>query len=1081
MEEKNLIILRASAGSGKTFRLTTEFLKIVLKQRSIYSSNRFYLPFLAVTFTNKAAYEMKERFIAALYELYTEREKSRYYKYIQDANNVSFEDIYTSLLSILHNYHELQVSTLDHFFNRLFRTFSHELSMSGTYEIELDDDEIKRYLVEEFFIHHLHKNDDYKRFLMKIMENLMDDDTDPFSLKNDFIKKLNLIFQDERAEFFSGKLLDLSKASEFYADLYDYLGKKLDELMKKLHDTAENFEKFIYEHSNNFSKLKKNETNIKEKVLKNLPKIKQVASINLEELCDQKRCNQLMQKTYLVDSEVKETLAREFSKQFLSIISLMLEYRWYKSMRKSLPMLVLLPTFVELYEEYKRKKNILHISEINLQVASLLEKYSVPFIYEYLDTKVQHIFIDEFQDTSYLQFKNFIPLLENVLANKGYVVLVGDIKQSLYRFRNGDYEIMYHLPKFYSKYNTDTALNEVVIQSKNELIDFSQKTNWEKKQLTENYRSYKTLVDFNNNIYSFDHTEENGISLHGVFADVKQKETKAEEGWVKIHFFYDGDQSKNESKEKWMEQVREEIEHIRDKYHCRLGDIAILLRRNNQILSLSSYLRKNGIEVVSPGLFQFKASPHVRLIMASWGYLLCPDDKITEQEIRIFCKKIGLKDEQTENYLKTELQGLKNLRNFLPVDFIELILSLQAGEEPLWKTGGYFVSFLREEIYKLQSRGVVTLKAVWDWWQNEGREKKVPTASSPHKVKIMTIHSSKGLEFPFVLLPKFDEIENKRYTNSKDKFWFLWKHEDQKLPLYNDYLSFDLHESLYSQESRGTQEELKGWLKEVFQRKKYEDTLTEIDKMALSYVATTRAKYGMTIFVGMTKDEFGKLQKDKNNKEQNKNEKEENSFAKDKKYILYKMWEYAKAHGTLKEKENRCEFFLGNEAIQLDSSSSQEGKEDLVPCSFSNFSYALRESVQENSSILTLAAIHRGEIIHELFQQIYSPRQIESILRAYWSEGKINEEDVAKIKELLEKEFVEACDEAAFVLNERSIAMNKKNIRPDKVLLHDNQAIVYEYKTGLPRSEYEGQLDEYVRQLKAMGFTTIKKLLYLPS
>lgn len=1066
------IKLSASAGSGKTFCLTIEFLKIVLQKPEEFRN------VLAVTFTNKAAMEMKNRFIEALYELSYKPNSS----YAQAVGKYNQTNARKALHSILHLYDEFSISTMDHFFLKLLRLFSSELFVNPNFDIEQEKLLLDNYIMDRLFTDLMEEKPSVRQIIGFLIDQYFLDEMNPLRLKRTYLPDyLNLYMSEEFSEF--GDSLPLNDFNKLKV-LIKKFNKLYKASLKGYLKTKEDLESFL-DQRKDVMKEKVGRTNSLYNELKNkvFPEIDARGWYELDEIF--KKENKVEQVGSLSFVNVKDSdsdsdvIKRNLRKIIFKWYRAYFSQRWYAELIRGILKVFLVSYLNNLREEFKRENGTLFLFEFSHLVAHLLKKYSVPFIYEYLGTRLKYLFIDEFQDTSYLQYKNFLPLVEELVSRDGQVMVVGDIKQSIYRWRNGNFEIMRSFPNLPENVQFKKSLNEIDLSQQYPKSSHSFQTTLSEQTLDKNYRSARTIVDFNNSLYfkladlyqkKFDQKVIacNTITVQEVFRDVKQdpQASISDEGRIHLIFYTppkkqtsgDGveDSALSESEDReWLSKTKKEIEQILSEYNCMPGDIAVLLRTNAEIYELSQYLTREGIPVESPGLFKLSASPHVRLAMAALGYLAQPGDSLIQAEIQLNLAKITSTHNNLHNFLNS-LQQIEQYSSLLPIDLLEKILNIDLEGFNLAQKGGDFITFLREEMYRLQLKGVNSLKVIWQWWQDKGREVLIPASPSRNNVQIMTIHASKGLEFPFVILPKFP-LSNRI---GPLQTWIKWKVEDVEFISHNRIFKPYLFSNSYPL-----------WMKNLRLISEKEDILRDIDWLTLTYVATTRAKFGLSIFVEK-KAKYNNIFK--------------NKLSPDKlsgvdMMLVWVLNEYVKSltGDGVKEGTQFDEYFFGNSQLSVSFEKFEAQKDPKSPFAC-NFTHDLNLFVKKSRTTRDFQSVQFGKWIHKLLQNIYTYEDLDQIIQAFSAEGFLDAHVVKKIKEILqEKKELFSPSPDALILNERPIARERNIYRPDRIIIKQNNACIFDYKTGEPEMDHESQIKMYSNLLKKIFNQVNHKLIYI--
>ena len=506
MEDKNFTIYKSSAGSGKTFTLVKEYLALALNDAA--KPPQSYKHILAVTFTNKAAAEMKERIIKALKELaeddystissgtrtmlaaLKEHKKLNAVKKVDDVTiRMRSKNILTA---ILHNYSDFAIGTIDSFVQKVVRTFAFDLKIPMSFDIEMDDDKLLTQAID-LLLAQIGNDEKLTKALIEFTESKTDEEKS-WHIEND-LKLFAKNLLTEEGSVYIDKLKNLT--------IDDFFGIK-DSLTIEL----KKFEIFINSCGNEGLEIIKRGGVEHEKFAGGANGIGKYFTYLFEIRIDKLTPTATVQKN--IDSEnwysgkaskddkasidaIAGALKNIFTKATEYVEKYKSEYIVFSLINKNIYSLAVLNEIEKLLNEYKAENNILHISEFNKMIAKIVMNEPIPFIYERLGEKYNNYLIDEFQDTSVLQFQNLLPLIDNSLATGHFTMLVGDGKQAIYRWRGGEVEQFAMLPEIFKHNN-----NELVLERQKALI-----RNHNPEVLKNNFRSKREVIEFNNSLFRF--------------------------------------------------------------------------------------------------------------------------------------------------------------------------------------------------------------------------------------------------------------------------------------------------------------------------------------------------------------------------------------------------------------------------------------------------------------------------------------------------------------------------------------------------------------------------------------------------
>lgn len=705
-------IMKASAGSGKTFNLAKTYITILLESEERYA----YRGILAVTFTNKATAEMKNRILKELRILSTEPRKSGYYKDFVPSLFQSDEKLRRKaegiLVDILHDYGAFSISTIDRFFQQTLKAFSREIGQFSSYQIELDKKSLVHESVDRILdaltsedVHlvewldasvseQLERGDkvNLEGGLYEMAERLSSEDhgnmAEKYGILDDVFSKKNLeIIRKECRSIIRNFESDLQTAAGAVADVMSAAGVPLEETNRKFLVAVRNYVavkpgQAIKKPSDSFFS-KSSDSDLwfaKSKADKYLPYVRTALQDPLGRFCD------------LFDAPFRAyNTARLLSSQ---VYGLGLAGEFYKE-----------------FSALLKEKNVLSIDDSNTILRKIIDGSDAPFVYEKLGVRFSHFLLDEFQDTSTVQWSNFLPLLKESDSSGNANLVVGDVKQSIYRWRGSEWDLL------------DSGVTDSFPRA-------------EVKALKENWRSSRTVVNFNNDFFKFasEALEPTcagaDFSIKRIYDDVCQtpKSSEKQSGCVRVSFC---------DKDEEIGKVVEDINSIRDA-GAEWGDIAVLVRNNKEGGDIASSLIDNGIPVLSDDSLDVKSSVTVRRVVALLNCVDNPDDKLNS----FLASELDVAFPDHYHSLVDLCESLlRGLRTFNPALFDGEILYIQ--------------SFM-DAVQDWTARNGNNLTMFLKFWKDTSLSVSSPADSDA--VRIMTIHKSKGLEFPHVIFPFAEKV-----------------------------------------------------------------------------------------------------------------------------------------------------------------------------------------------------------------------------------------------------------------------------------------------------------------------------------
>ncbi len=1036
MSTSGFEIYNASAGSGKTFTLVKAYLKAVLSAKNPL----YFKHLLALTFTNKAVNEMKSRILNTLSDFGKEdilSSDNQMFKMLLKELNFEPETLQKKakqlLGFILHNYASFDVSTIDKFNHRLIRTFAHDLKIPTNFEVELDQDSLLNQAVDNL-IQKAGEDDLLTKLLIDFSIEKADDDKS-WDISFDFSKIAKLLVNENHKDYVSGLS---EKTIEDFNTLKNNLRNQITSLEKEISQTSKQVLQLIdeagLEHSDflrgslpkHFVKLQNKEFNI------DFNKAQWMQKLENQPLYPKS--------TEPAIAKIIDAILPELITAFNTTKTLVYELRFLQAIYKnSTPLSVLNAINTEL-QLIKEEENKLLISEFNGIISKEIKDQPTPYIYERLGEKYKHYFIDEFQDTSKLQWGNLQKLISNALeqeyfGEQGSLLLVGDAKQAIYRWRGG------YAEQFINLYNkTDYPFS--VIQN---VYD-----------LDSNYRSSRAIVEFNNDLFKFLSKEAFTAESYQQLYDKAPQSTASEnEGYVNLRFLEIG---KEDDKEKlYSVEVCKVVKECLNSNYSK-QDIAILVRKKSEGLAISEHLQEQGVAIQSSETMLLKNSEQVKLINNLLQYIIEPENKETKVNVlhnlsdtfyidekhRFLKARVHLEQDGFFNSL--ELQNrLVSIAKLKSKDLYDLTETLVRNFIPKEKIDAYIQSYL-DVVFAFSQKKGSDIKGFLEHFEKKQNELAIASAGAQDAIKIMTIHKAKGLEFPVVIFP-FADLDIYREKEAKE-----WIALDEKR--YNGFdhtlLNYNKDFEYFNEESR-----------EIHVRHQSE---LELDNINLLYVTLTRAKEQLYII-----SKFDVLKKVEPNRKTYSG-----------KFISYLQ------HKNLWDSTN-LNYSFGKQSKAI--STSGELAEGLSQNQF--ISNAIEE---QNISIVTKSgllwdtvqqkSIERGNLIHDLMALIKTEKDIPFALDSFLSSGKISKEQVAVLERIVleithHQKLVSYFNEVNKIYNEQNIiSSNGEFYRPDRiVILPNGKATVIDYKSGKESPRHESQILTYKQLLEQMQITVEKMVL----
>lgn len=747
-------IYRASAGSGKTFTLVKEFLRICLQS----GDTEKYRHILAITFTNKACNEMKERIIRTLHGFSgNEKADEAMLKMLVSETNKSEEAIrYFSkemLHKILQDYSGLSISTIDSFIHKVIRSFAYELDIPHNFEVHLEKEEL----------------------LDAIVANVLDEITED---EQQSITQALIEFAESKIDEGQGWNIEFalrSFANELLSeDSFVYLQKvvlippeKISSAIKQLLATTAEFEQkinafgtqildlialdnlreedFYYGKTGIFSYFKKLK-NFPEKDLERNSHVKKTLKEDIwtssKDPSVIAKMDAIKDRLSLLISAAQEYEAEHAPKYYLA-----------KLIAKNINQIRVAEAISRALHKVKEDENILPVNEFQTIISAIVSEQDAPIIYERIGEKYDSVLIDEFQDTSLLQFRNLLPLIENSQFKNELSLVVGDAKQSIYRWKGGEAQQLVELPRIFGSDESrilkdrETAINNCETSS---------------ETLDKNFRSREKIIQFNNDFYAEIAKKESYTEL--IYENHAQAFLSQNTGgYVRIEAIESGDvENENEGTiDLKAKRVLEIINEIK-QFGYTAGDVAILVRNNMRGVELAEFLMKHKYDVETGQSLLFTQSKEVNLLLALIQYLSDRENKLYR------CELLYQRGFNSDNGFG-EAHELLNKKPFWEFD---KAVACGFNSDELKQKNLFEICVAGIRLFGLDENSVFvssfldlvaeaqqwqnTLMDFMTWWNEVKSKKSIQQNASENAVKIMTIHKSKGLEFPVVIMPDAD-------------------------------------------------------------------------------------------------------------------------------------------------------------------------------------------------------------------------------------------------------------------------------------------------------------------------------------
>jgi len=1003
-----------------------EYIKIILKNHS----DEAYKRILAITFTNKAVKEMKSRVLNTLHDFSLNPVATRseaMLGILAEELNMPKEKIQEKarriIKQIIYNYAGFDISTIDKFTHRVIRTFATDLNLSPNFQVSLDTDSILQEAVDAVIAQAGTEEEITKLLLDFSLYKSEQDKSWDISYELLSIGKM-LLKENNLDEIESLKQI----SSDLFIQTRDELFTRIKESDKKTKELATNLLEWLKNQQIDLSDFnRKDFPNHLEKItLGNFNPNNKL--FNTEDSIKVKKGAK--------SADIVQSILPQIIEKVNEIYRSYGKFSLYQNILNNLTPLALLNRIHQEMERIQEEQNILSISKFNTIIHNEIKQQPAPFIYERIGERYRHYFIDEFQDTSEMQWENLLPLLDNALSgedmqgNPGSLMIVGDPKQSIYRWRGGKAE---------------------------QFISLSQQenpfSNPDKKvvHLDTNYRSFSEVIDFNNRFFAYISNLFQQPDYKKLYAkDSFQKENTKKGGCVSFRFVDKnqtiGDETINDLH---LKATLESIKTATDNGFS-YKDIVILTRKKSQGISVANYLTENNIPILSSETLLINNSSDVQLLISLLKYSTQNNDNDTKAKwlylVAQHQQKIPVHDFITEGLVLKNDQLEQWLADFdIHINFdyvqktdlytaVEYLAQQFIPETKKYSYVQYFMDVVLEHSTSYHNSASDFIR----YWEQNYERISIPSPENSDAVKIMTIHKSKGLEFPVVIFP----FANERLSDTRDKIWVDLPEEQLDLP--KGLINQSKQLNFYGQK-----------IQQHYEEKKEEYLF---DVINILYVTLTRAAEQLHIIT----------------EHPSKNAKEPTKISDCFALFLQNQ------HIEIPENNFVC---LGN------PQRLSEKKEILEPLQIienidnnfrpENIKIAKRSALMWNNE--TQTAIDEGNQFHRILSRIYAPTDVAKSLQTALLKGEINSENAIWLDTMIQKivhhpDLHHYYDTNHTIYNERMI-LSDKNLIPDKMVFDQQNAYLLDYKTGQESKQHHRQIEAYAEVLESMGHAVVQKTL----
>ncbi|WP_375583157.1 UvrD-helicase domain-containing protein [Cyclobacterium xiamenense] len=1053
-------LYKSSAGSGKTYTLTTAYLKLALENPLAFRQ------ILAVTFTNKATQEMKERILQELRRIRGQVDETQQMdRELMEKWGLSPVELSAraaaTLTAILHDYAAFSVSTIDSFFQQVIRSFAREIDLQAKYDVELDMDRVMERIVDRLMTR-VEEASDLHRWLVAFSLHRIQQGKS-WDTKTAIFDLGKKIFQEDFKKV-QPQIKKFLETPENLKKFGEYLQGQKRLLVSEAREMKARAEQIRTRHGLEWTDFSGGKRSFANK-LEGLG----IPSNPIPELTDSQKEKIPDPDTWYTKSSSKKAAILEANREGLAAIFARFEplkriWNSLEAMHKNLYVFGLFGYLLKELDALKEEENILLISEASDFLRTITAENDAPFIYEKVGNRFRHFLLDEFQDTSAFQWESFRPLLLNALSMGKTNLVVGDVKQSIYRWRGGEMRLLME------QVERDTGHFGLEV-----------------KQLDTNYRSLPKVVAFNNTLFSHlsgllgtaltaEFGDQMGELIAKAYSEIRQEvsprqKEKAMPGKVKMEFLPSGDEQN--FTEVALEALPGKVDALLEKGY-RLKDIALLVRKNEQAAQIADIFSTYGhqhpdkkYDVISDEALFLHRSAVVSCLLAALKLVSNPTEELAKTNLWVQWARAKQQPLSPQFFLKGTLPEpftgqeaalyakIEEYKRLPLLDLLEALVDLLGFNESLEERA--YLSGLRESVYDFVGKNRADLGNFLEWWELHGRKRTVKLPDSHDAIRILTIHKSKGLQFKAVILPFLDW---KLFDTAKDSI--VWTHhvwEDGLPPVVMPLtIRKDLVHSAFEQ---------------VFRE---ECLLSHLDSLNMLYVAFTRAEEVLWGLAPQRKrSSSGKFT------------------------TVADLLRQAMARRTGEDEIHLPDYFdEAKESFELGSWPSGKKVSPPTVAAEENLAWKYhpweeRLQVQQVfGSFDELGLFSRrnfGQLVHALIERSKTKREFFLELDVLYFEGAVD----AKERETLQKQFNGLCqvsefdgwfDEKHRILTEQGILLpGGGSKRPDRLVFKKDLVEIVDFKTGKEADRYKDQVQGYmelIRQLET-GKTVVGFICYLES
>jgi ATP-dependent exoDNAse (exonuclease V) beta subunit len=1060
MENRPFIIYKSSAGSGKTYTLTLEYLKLALK-----SPQSAFRQILAVTFTNKATQEMKERILKDLNRLRSSvRPGEKMDDELMRSLGVDEDGLKArageTLTAILHDYGHFAVSTIDSFFQKVVRSFAREMDLNAKFEVELDQqavldrvvDRVVMLVMEDEFLH--------KWLVDYAYEQIQAGKA--WDIRHNIRDLGRQIFQEDFKRYVT-EIKDFLKEKENITKLQAFVRERRAELIQITRELKDQANRIRINNGLEWTDFKGG-SNTFAKRFDQLGDRKNP----VPELTDsQRKLIDNPQAWFAAKSPYQGRIEAAFAEGLNQILAQFdpLTFQWntLEAIAKNIYVFGIFRNLLEELSAIKDEESILLISDANEFLKEITKENDAPFIYEKVGNQYRNFLIDEFQDTSGFQWASFKPLLENSLSQGNTNLLVGDVKQSIYRWRGGEMKLLLE------QVEAETGVFGIEV-----------------KNLDTNFRSLPNIIAFNNALFdrlpaSFESylREKYGVEdasiLSRAYQDVRQKISprKAEhpfQGKVRIDFVdCAADDEEGNFGDRALARLPGMVRELQDHGYSP-SDIAFLVRTKKEGEAIAEVLmaeQANSLDaqyrydVLSDESMFLTKSASVKALVAGLRYLQFPDDMVQFKTMWYY--RAVLRNEPIDHHLfaldRIPPHLVDKVRTFRESEVHLLQLPLMEALEELIRildlmennVERAYISGFKEAVYDFTANNRSDLAGFLDWWEVNQKKRTVKVPDGHDAMRILTIHKSKGLQFKVVLMPF---LKWTIFDSTKGNV--VWSPFEDREKGLSAIIPLTLNGNLAQSDFSHTYSE--------------EAILAYLDSLNMIYVALTRAE---DVFWGVSpyKEKLGSLNYIESHLQML-------MISTGESHEEVRLWEHFDSETKV--------FELGDWPAEKPSAPEAIAAPALR-WAYQNWSELLQ--VKKYAVDFSPQGLEQrkkrnfGTVVHEILEKSLDLKAAKDILQSFYFEGRLSDSEKNEVEKQLEGLFANPVFSGWFIgdgvlLAEQGILLpGGRQKRPDRIILRDQESIIVDFKTGEEQEKYGRQVKEYMTLVQTLTQKSVSGFL----